>query len=465
MQIMLAVLILAFVSIAVFAVGPLTFYPTLRSVTSSSSGAEVLGAGLTTDQINANVSGTAAVANAANLKTVSVIDYGAVPNSATDQYAAFASAIRAVITPGSAVYGATILVPSGNYILSTAPTWGSSSIHWSFANHVTFSGAGGVNWPHAYTNISTLAATGDFIQFSDSVVSPPYGGPSAFTSEVFQPSGVTGNYMGGYFGASSASAANTPTYGGIWGVNALVEAKPGMAGGAIAAEFDVNSNSTAASNTIGVLVQGTGTQNSTAAIMTGRADSSLWHYGLVLENVQFGIVMKPTTIGLSIGNPVGGQAQNGLQAITVQQMANTAGSDIIYANRLTDTVPVGSFLRLTNAANNTNLFQVDVSGNLYANRLASIGGDAPSLTHCGTSPSMAAHSGTNVGQFTLGTGMPTSCTLTFSVAFSNSAFCTVTPASAYTGTYYISASLASGFTVTLGTGTNSVAFNYTCLGN
>ncbi len=93
----------------------------------------------------------------------------------------------------------------------------------------------------------------------------------------------------------------------------------------------------------------------------------------------------------------------------------------------------------------------------------------PAVGTCGTTPTMTAGSTNSTGQFTTGTGTPTACTVTFSTAWPNNAFCTVAPANsaakAITGGYYISASSASAFTLTLGTGTSSAAFNYTCAGH
>jgi hypothetical protein len=90
----------------------------------------------------------------------------------------------------------------------------------------------------------------------------------------------------------------------------------------------------------------------------------------------------------------------------------------------------------------------------------------PVISSCGTSPPAAsAGSSQNAGQFTLGTGSPTACTITYVIPYPNYAYCTVTPASNYTGTYYISAQSKTAFTVTLGTGTSSAIFNYICFGN
>ena len=95
----------------------------------------------------------------------------------------------------------------------------------------------------------------------------------------------------------------------------------------------------------------------------------------------------------------------------------------------------------------------------------------PTLSTCGTgSPVATAGSNSNAGQFTLGSGgTPTACTVTFAVPYATYAYCTVTPASsggaAITGGYYLSAMSKTAFTLTIGTGTNSLVFDYTCVGN
>lgn len=93
---------------------------------------------------------------------------------------------------------------------------------------------------------------------------------------------------------------------------------------------------------------------------------------------------------------------------------------------------------------------------------------SPTISSCGTSPAMSSGSTNSNGQFTIGTGTPAACTVTFSTAWPNNAFCTVSPANsaaaAITGGYYISASSKTGFTLMLGTGTSSAVFNYLCSG-
>ena len=100
------------------------------------------------------------------------------------------------------------------------------------------------------------------------------------------------------------------------------------------------------------------------------------------------------------------------------------------------------------------------------NEPLAIAAGVPTLSPCGGgSPAATAGSSDNGGQITLGTGSPTSCTMTFATAFANDAFCVFTPASNYTGTYYVSAQSKTSATLTLGTGTSSAVFNYACNGN
>ncbi len=111
------------------------------------------------------------------------------------------------------------------------------------------------------------------------------------------------------------------------------------------------------------------------------------------------------------------------------------------------------------------IYPLDVAGTIRTGQALLNSSAVPTLSSCGTTPTATAGSNNNSGQITLGTGTPTGCAVTFANAFPNNAYCTVTPASNYTGTYYISAQSKSAFTVTMGTGTASVKFNYTCGGN
>lgn len=93
----------------------------------------------------------------------------------------------------------------------------------------------------------------------------------------------------------------------------------------------------------------------------------------------------------------------------------------------------------------------------------------PTLTSCGTSPSLTSGSSNTFGSFTTGTATPTACTVNFTPAYATNAECTISPANVaangITGGTYISAQSTSAFTITLGAGTNAAKYNYVCSGN
>ena len=93
----------------------------------------------------------------------------------------------------------------------------------------------------------------------------------------------------------------------------------------------------------------------------------------------------------------------------------------------------------------------------------------PTLSTCGTgSPVASTGSSNQGGQFTIGGGTITTCTVTFAVAYPNYAFCTIHPANAgaaaVTVLPYISASSKTAFTVTMAASTPGAVFNYSCQG-
>ena len=104
-----------------------------------------------------------------------------------------------------------------------------------------------------------------------------------------------------------------------------------------------------------------------------------------------------------------------------------------------------------------------VNGN-FSSLLNNVGhladtGATPSLSSCGTSPTI---SGTDIaGVVTMGTGTPTGCTITFATAYTNAPYCLVTwQTNIASMQYTISAS-----TITLvQTATSSNKINYMCRG-
>lgn len=94
------------------------------------------------------------------------------------------------------------------------------------------------------------------------------------------------------------------------------------------------------------------------------------------------------------------------------------------------------------------------------------GQTVPAVSTCGTSPAVAANSTDAAGNFTTGTGNPTTCTITFNTGYSTGAFCSIFPANsaAVTAGAYISASSKMAFTI-ITSNTNNQSYNYTCQGS
>jgi len=145
---------------------------------------------------------------------------------------------------------------------------------------------------------------------------------------------------------------------------------------------------------------------------------------------------------------------------------STTALQIDKANGTSNVVDIDTTNGRVGIATTSPSYTLDVAGSIRTTQALLNSSAVPTISTCGTSPPAATSgSNNNSGQFTLGTGATAACTVTFANAFPTVAYCTVTPASSYTGTYYISAQSKSAFTVTLGTGTASVKFNYTCGGN
>jgi len=90
----------------------------------------------------------------------------------------------------------------------------------------------------------------------------------------------------------------------------------------------------------------------------------------------------------------------------------------------------------------------------------------PTLTSCGTSPSISTTDTDTDGVITLGSGSPTACTLTFTAAHTNAAGTSEIPvciaqSGSGTGVWYVSASSATSVTWT-GSATTTTLY-YICL--
>jgi hypothetical protein len=295
------------------------------------------------------------------------------------------------------------------------------------------------------------------------------------------PSGYNGNFVVTASSSGSVSFASATTgaqtvagavvdisYSPSWGlvgncVDQSGENNPWKS--CLGAELDVTLQPTTAiattdtgKNRVGLQVQLNGNANASGshagrAMLIGAASGLTWDRGADFQGA-FGIGLDFTGATFT-AQPI--------------MLADNQGIAL-------DAITAGTFNRkiwhsssgFTYTTSNGNEFFIDDTGNVKLSNTGHFVGTTalPTISTCGTSPPAAsAGSHSNGGQFTLGTGATAACTVTFATAFPTQAYCIVTPASNYTGTYYISAQSKTAFTVTLGTGTASVVFNYACNGN
>jgi hypothetical protein len=314
------------------------------------------------------VLGTAACFNATNgglIKNcgadVSVIEQGGNVGGGGDDSAAFQAAVNILPTAGG-----RITVPSAAYIINTAPTWGNKSIYWDISPSATFSGAGATTFPLMTSNV-LQKAVGPWIQSQSTVASPGggIGGIASFSSEMIQPAAYNGNSVSIYSGALGSS-----TSGNVWAANFLVQSDTGAGGTYQGLELDVN-DFAAGSGMIGLNLDGTGTSNPTYGISLVRADSSLWGTAIRVANAINGITIAGNSNmidGIVIGSPSAGLGG----AAIFRKLTN--GTDDLVLQRFTDVAPAGYLIRAVNAANNTNLMSVDVSGSVAGNSFSAVAG-------------------------------------------------------------------------------------------
>ncbi len=174
---------------------------------------------------------------------------------------------------------------------------------------------------------------------------------------------------------------------------------------------------------------------------------------------QVGLMMKLST---EADNNESGKS-GGMMVESTNVYANAPNLYLVTQNNKRMTVTYNGNVGI---ANMNPTYPLDVTGAIRSSLALMNSSAVPTISACGTAPPAAAvGSNNNSGQFTLGGGNTSACTVTFANAFPTNAFCTVTPASNYIGTYYISAQSSAAFTVTLGTGAASTKFNYSCGGN
>jgi len=216
----------------------------------------------------------------------------------------------------------------------------------------------------------------------------------------------------------------------------------------------------------GVIHNGTGTITSAFGTSSGTTNNSSGTITLAIgtsgeiTNASTGTITTAYGLEATVSRP-SGTITNGVGVHIGSIQATNKWS--IYAS---DTTALNYFGGNVGVGSTTPVYAVDAVGSVRATQAFLNSSAVPTISSCGTSPPVATvGSNNNSGQFTLGTGSPTACTVTFANAFPNYAYCTLTPATNYTGTFYISAQSKTAFTVTLSAGTSSAKFNYTCGGN
>jgi hypothetical protein len=157
-----------------------------------------------------------------------------------------------------------------------------------------------------------------------------------------------------YAGANNFSPSDDVN---IWALNTLVESKAGSKGTCFAAEFDVISDSLNAI-TKGVLISGHGLEQADVALEVDRL-SNTWFYGAAFKKCINAISID--TSGLSRGIVFNNSVTFNNSCISGKQLANN--TDVIVFQRNTDVSPTGNFLRFINGSNSAEIANIDVAGN------------------------------------------------------------------------------------------------------
>jgi hypothetical protein len=125
----------------------------------------------------------------------------------------------------------------------------------------------------------------------------------------------------------------------------------------------------------------------------------------------------------------GGGSNNGAGGAVTIKGANAAGS----ANNNGGAVTIQAGSKTGTGAQGVviiNTAGATLAAEFDGNQHRSYGGAAPAISSCGTSPSVDAHATDTTGTATVGSGSPTSCTITFNKAYATWNHCRITPQSA-----------------------------------
>ena len=293
--------------------------------------------------------------------TVNVRHRGALGTGTADDAPAFTAAIAALPSAGGRLH-----VPAGTYRLDSVPSYGTKSVLLDIDPDAVFTGTGTGEGKFGYmaTNPAQLAV-GPYVRSQTKQKSTnSNGGTAAFNVEFIQPTDYgNGQAVALYAGALARNAnANANT----WAANFVHRIETGALGTHQLLEADVDCFSTGAT-VKGISLSGAGTANPDIGIELTRvaASDTKWAEGINIGYAQNALVIipEPGTRGIVLHGEAGNTvAPFGGVALSARQYANN--NETILLQRSTDTAPTGFFLRAINAANSTNLWVVDIAGNM-----------------------------------------------------------------------------------------------------
>lgn len=313
---------------------------------------------ITQSQMNQNFTDLANVANAAILKSISVLDFGAISNCLScDNATSFNAALAANNT-----YGSYLKIPNGIWTTNSVVNNLTQTSILQIEPLATFSGS--TSFPRTLlgSNIQPISHQANYIP---NTTRPSLGGYTGVSHEFTQIAGITGNdstfHIGGWAKSSSNSAA-----GGLSTLEVFSKSDSATNGYLNGIKILHQNNSTSTTDAA-LNILGSGTTNSDAGIIISHSSNNFTS-GIAINNSLTGITVTPTTtvgvnpIGINVSSPtvdntishglVIGQVSNGGNLITA---VKTAGGTL------------GNLINFTDSTGVTSTTKIDFNGNLFTN--------------------------------------------------------------------------------------------------
>lgn len=218
-----------------------------------------------------------------------------------------------------------------------------------------------------------------------------------------------------------------------------------------------------------------GNQTMNSGILISNSNGGTLANGLSIGNSGTGSV---TTIGVSIinsnnqtmaaglsitnsgggtlTNAIGINAQNANSAIT-NAINVSNGSQTMTNGLLIDSPSGGAITYAISAADSDIVNAINIGSNHITSN-GDAGAQAPTLSSCGTSPTISGSDA--AGKITIGGGLTTSCTVTFKVAYSSTPACVLSGDN--TAVTYIATTTTTAMTITSSADMQSDVISYIC---